>query len=915
EDETIEEYCTVLTRKTGGSDNCFLSPTRSFKADGTASTEIKWNAAIGYHVKRVILDGTGYPITDNGTISLAGLRADHQVEVVFEADESMGGSSTPGFYTITTNQIGGDPTGQATTLTPSSVTTGGKDHRVHWSAVDPYSIDCITIDQGTKHEKVLTQNEIIDGNFVFGSVDRDHTVNVVYKRASNPDDPKPKESVNIVTSLVGGPGEITSSATLEKGSDYHVAWKLPPEIAEPEGVYYNYYVIDKILINGEEQDTQIKDQDFRKLDSDQEIKVVLKPNLYDINTLKGGKGYIAPSTTLFYGENYCIDAHPEEGWYLKTVEIDGVKIAEYDDPKADINPEIRSAMRLRSSLADEISDPSIEGNNVTIPVDGITMDHKVKVVFAKEGEPVIDEESLHTVTAHIENGPGTITGQGLFESGESTIIAWNNIPKEYEIDQIIVKADGIERPDIAEKATNGALDISDIQEDYDVTVYLKRIDNANTTTDPGEDGDEQKETYTINTTIRKGEGTITEAIMGISKGEDRTVEWRCSEGYEVKEVWIDGQRIDELKDLNQYIFKEIDTNHNVEVILQEKDTTPKPEHSITIKVGGDADGIITILDGESHTVTWKPEEGKEVDTIIIDGIERPDLIGEDHYTFNEITKDHSITVTYKPKKESVADHIIKTSNAGNGSITAEAIIKNGNPHTVVWTPAPGYKVGRVEVDGVNRPDLLDAGQLEYGEVTANHHIHVIFELIEEDGEDEGGGEDSEDPPKDNGTSGEKDPPIKEDPNTNNNATEIRKPIDEKPSEKLNLARWDVSVSGIAPLTGIREQRDGGHNGVYPALENIFKKGQKSDALCLADMLAAAGIVVLALASMLLKKRGRMGTVIIALTSLLLFFITQPMILHFQIIDQYTPLFLLLLIVASMTVWCIGKKKEKERETR
>ncbi len=97
-------------------------------------------------------------------------------------------------------------------------------------------------------------------------------------------------------------------------------------------------------------------------------------------------------------------------------------------------------------------------------------------------------------------------------------------------------------------------------------------------------GDEQHDTFMIETILKGGPGTIS-ASMNIEKGKDHTVTWTAGEingvKYRVAKVLIDGVEHPELLDAFEYTFADIDKEHTIEVVLEPIPATPADNSSAT----------------------------------------------------------------------------------------------------------------------------------------------------------------------------------------------------------------------------------------------------------------------------------------------------------------------------------------------
>lgn len=119
-------------------------------------------------------DGAGFTLGDgSGSIG-----SDHEVIVVFEAAApELDAGSTPGFWTVTTRQTGGDVSGGATALTPTAVVVKNTSPVVEWSAAPDsgYLVKTVVIDKGTPDERTLTADEIAAGQWRFDNISKDRS--------------------------------------------------------------------------------------------------------------------------------------------------------------------------------------------------------------------------------------------------------------------------------------------------------------------------------------------------------------------------------------------------------------------------------------------------------------------------------------------------------------------------------------------------------------------------------------------------------------------------------------------------------------------------------------------------------------------------------------------------------------------
>lgn len=892
-------FFTITTEQIGGSAQAYLSPSKTLAAGSDYTVE--WRPGANDVIKRITVDGQLYPVS-NSSIDFKKLQGNHHVVVTYagSGEGSMGGSSTEGFYTITVNAHHGDANFIDTQVSPSAVVNPGATETVTWSAKNGYKVTGIVIDADTAGEKVLTAQEIAAGSYTFADIAANHVVDITFEKTGG-SSAEPDNKVKVTTELVGGPGKITGSATINAGENYTVEWDPVLKTDEnPESPDYAVYEVKNIVINGQDiGDTSITETNLENITDDQHVKVVLAPVLHQVDTVKYGEGTIDPSKTLFDGQNYYVAAAPSDGWVLQKVTVDGH--VEYENTSASVHTlnlpedteetdegsdETADTGKSTGESETETSEPVQESGDhnaqsderkntdesadetasvvstkgadpvcviafnskrsyrtagtgeisttvqpqddvpVGVQVNQISQDHKVEVLFVKAedaGKPV-DTNSLLNVTGRVEGGPGLFNGSGLYAPGSQAELSWS-VPDGYKIDYVSIKVNGSERSDIIPQ--DKALTLSDIQDNYDVTVYLKNSGGSDTSGGDGGSGGNKTDTYSVATKITNGEGEITPSKGGLAGGSSWQVEWSCDTAkYTVKEVRIDGITDDSYLNKHSVDFTNISANHTVEIVLTAKgsgeDATPDGKesyiisteataggkidpskaveagsshtvnwapdagyhvvsvivdggkrsdlidkgavsfqniaknhhvevvfgkdgsdapdvdkmHTITTEIGGGKgtiDGIYKVPDGEGHTVTWTPDEGQEVKTVIVDGQVRDDLKDKGQIKWPEIDGDHHITVIFQPEgTDNTEDskngtYTINTSKEGKGQISNSATVNRGDDHTVTWAPDPGYRVTRVEVDGVSQPNLIEGGKITFTDIASNHRVNVIFE--------------------------------------------------------------------------------------------------------------------------------------------------------------------------------------------
>ena len=152
-------------------------------------------------------------------------------------------------------------------------------------------------------------------------------------------------------------------------------------------------------------------------------------------------------------------------------------------------------------------------------------------------------------------------------------------------------------------------------------------------------------------------------------------------------------------------------------------------HTLTASAGENGaispSGELEITENDSQTFTITPDAGYEIETVKIDGSEIT-FTGTD-YTFESVTAAHSIYTSF-----SLLSYTISATTGDNGSISpsGDTTVLHGNSQTYEVTPAIGYEVDTVTVDG-EAVELIN-NQYTFSNITQNRSIHASFKALPPD---------------------------------------------------------------------------------------------------------------------------------------------------------------------------------------
>lgn len=151
-------------------------------------------------------------------------------------------------------------------------------------------------------------------------------------------------------------------------------------------------------------------------------------------------------------------------------------------------------------------------------------------------------------------------------------------------------------------------------------------------------------------------------------------------------------------------------------------TLTPPAYTITASAAGGGSispsGAITIYEGDSQTFTITPNTNFAIQSVLVDGVS---VGAVSTYTFQNVTANHTITVTFR----SLIHHITATASGTSGNISPYGYVEvmEGQSQTFTITPTGNSAIQAVLVDG---NDVGAVTSYTFQNVTANHTIEAVF---------------------------------------------------------------------------------------------------------------------------------------------------------------------------------------------
>ncbi|HTX67822.1 MAG TPA: hypothetical protein VMH50_01565 [Thermoleophilia bacterium] len=229
--------------------------------------------------------------------------------------------------------------------------------------------------------------------------------------------------------------------------------------------------------------------------------------------------------------------------------------------------------------------------------------------------------------------------------------------------------------------------------------------------------------HTISATFAIDTYTITPsagAHGSISPATAQPVNWNGSQtftitpnaNYHVADVLVDGSSVGAV---TTYTFSNVAANHTISA------TFAIVTYTISASAGANGsispDGDTSVDYGSDLLMTITPATGYHVADVLVDG---SSVGAVTSYTFTSVTANHTISATF-----AIDTFTISASAGAHGSISpaGTTTVDYGSDFTLTITPATGYYVANVLVDGASAGASLS---YKFTNVTADHTIAASF---------------------------------------------------------------------------------------------------------------------------------------------------------------------------------------------
>ncbi|MBR4135472.1 MAG: fibronectin type III domain-containing protein [Bacteroidales bacterium] len=514
--------------------------------------------------------------------------------------------------------------------------------------------------------------------------------------------------------------------------------------ANGEDIYITFvpdagYHVENVNINGVDYGP-ITDWVITNVAHDYTFIITFAPNTYVVTTTAYGNGTVTPGATFVYdpANTYNFVATPAANAHIASILRNNEELtivdpfSAYTETLTNILSDYNYVVRFdpnnytvtATAGAHGTITPAGESNYVyttdavyainaangyyiaSVTVDGVTTDYTQANALTSMTYTFAHISANHTISATFAQYEYTITvnagengtiNPGTTTVGENATPTFNIVPNAgYGIADVTV--DGV---------SVGA-----------VTSYTFAPVSANHTIA----ATFAQYQYTITATAGNG-GVITpNGVTNMVYNGNQTYTITPSAGYHIADVYVDGASVGAV---TSYTFTGVTANHTIYAAFDINEytvTVTQPAH------GDITPGTITVQYGATPSFVITPNIGYNVTAITLNGTNvignTPQVNGVYTLTLPAVTANATLTATMTAKT-----YTITASAGANGTITPSGVatVNFGDNKSYSFTPANGYEVANVMVDGMSMGAI---SSYTFVNVVANHTINVTFKLQE-----------------------------------------------------------------------------------------------------------------------------------------------------------------------------------------
>ena len=362
------------------------------------------------------------------------------------------------------------------------------------------------------------------------------------------------------------------------------------------------------------------------------------------------------------------------------------------------------------------------------------------------GEPDVTE-TQYTVTARVEGEGGSIDPTSKTVNAGEDVEFTIDAKDGYALDTIQVNSKTEYTNDDITAPFEGTWTLENVQEAAEVVVTFGEDENDNGVPDDKEEPEEEQYTVTASSDSEE-QGSIDPTEATVDAGDDLPFTIHAEDGCALDYITVNGDVVYSNNDpenafTGSWTLEDIREDSEGVAYFgadEDEDGVPDEPSYWTIEAsagsggGIDPEGDVFVPDGGDQRFDFDPDRGYEIDRVRVDGdSERV----RSSYTFEEVTENHTIRVTFTETDEGGDDdddddddggitYLTITATAGEGgSISPDGRVQvayDRNKSFIIQADE-GYELADVLVDGRS---VGAVGRYTFEKVHKNHTITAVF---------------------------------------------------------------------------------------------------------------------------------------------------------------------------------------------
>ena len=664
-------YTITSTAGTGGS----ITPSGTRIVNAGSSLTYTISSDIGYSIADVSIDNVSAGQITSYTFS--NISNNHTINVVFETIPSFsitttsgnGGSITPD-GTVRVN--GG--TNQSFTIRPN---TG---YRISDVLADGVSAGAVT-------------------SYTFSNINSNHTISA---------------SFTLLTYTINGSAGANGSVTPSGSRSVNYGASQLYTISPNTGFQVSNVIVDNVSVGA------VSTYTFSHIIANHTISATFETAVYSISASSGAGGSVSPTgtTTATYGTSRTFTITPSTGYRISDVKVDNNSVGSlstYTFSNISSNHTISATFTI---LTYTLSSQAETGGSIN-PSGDITVNYGTNRTFT-----IAPNTGYHILDVSVDN-----TSLGPVSSYTfSNITGDHSISATFLLNTYTITSTagtgGSVSPSGTTTVNHGSSPtftfipeagylVADVLIDNESEGVISSYTFNNVTTNHTVSVSFTPKMFDINSSSGNG-GTINPAGTAIVRyGTDKSYTFIPATGYRISDVLVDNNSVGPV---SEYKFTNVTDDHTIYVsfAIITFNLTAESNQGGSISPAGE-----TVINyGSNLTYTITPDYGYRLSDVKVDNVSAGKVTS---YSFNNITSNHRISVTFEP----IPTYTISVLSETGGSISPSESVTlfEGSDQTYSITPEAGYRILDVLVDNNSLGPL---SEYIFSNITADHTISALF---------------------------------------------------------------------------------------------------------------------------------------------------------------------------------------------